>query len=77
MNAMITIAVTAAFLLAACSDNSSAPKQKTPSKPGATAPQQADPCEMQGIDMSKMSAEEHQKMMDDCEKAKRAKGSGQ
>lgn len=77
MNAMITIAVAAAVVLAACSDNSSAPQEKTPPKPAATAPQQADPCEMQGMDMSKMSAEEHQKMMDDCEKAKRAKGSGQ
>lgn len=68
-----------AILLSACSDYNATnePRTQTPSatnRPAETAPFAAlealpPECEMEGKDMSQMPAEEHQKMMDDCEAA--------
>ncbi len=59
-----------AILASGCSER----EQERPPAPAAavqaTMPKE---CDMAGMDMSKMSAEEHQKMLDDCEKAKARK----
>ena len=60
---LVTIA-----LISACERESATPTLK----PETSAPLSAN-CDMSG-DMSKMSAEEHQKMMEDCEKAKGGAG---
>ena len=48
-----------ALLVGACSRQEDTP---------TASPQKSSDCDMQGMDMSKMSAEEHQKMMADCAK---------
>lgn len=55
--------------LAACSDKEPASSPSTGANPAASSGSSTmGDCDMQGMDMSKMSAEEHQKMMEDCKK---------
>ena len=61
--AFLTLALAAA-LTSACSEKEASPP------PAAASKSLPATCDMSGMDMSKMSAEEHQKMLDDCEKAK-------
>lgn len=71
--AAVAVLWTAAFSVAGCSKPAPAPAE--PTRPSAAqSPSSVPPdCDMQGMDMSKMSAEEHKKMMEDCEKAKAAR----
>lgn len=56
--------------LGACSDKQPPSASGTATKPAASSGQSAmGDCSLEGMDMSKMSAEEHQKMMDDCKQA--------
>ena len=74
-----------ALFLVACSDRASAPEpQQTDEQPAAAqdsapsaqssveTPEQPamQDCDMSGMDMSKMTPEEHQKMMERCEQTK-------
>lgn len=72
-------------LLSACSDDPPAPQSSAPppAAPAATAPAekadmaaaeaaepQVDPCDLSGHDMSKMTADMHQDLVEACERSK-------
>lgn len=60
---MLAFVFVAAAITGGCDREREVPVQGPP--PAATQPMSKD-CDMSGMDMSKMSAEEHQKMMDEC-----------
>lgn len=57
----------ATLMLAACNN----PPQGPASGDKAAEPGTPPECDMSGMDMSKVTAQEHQKMMEDCARARR------
>lgn len=64
------VAVLAIVVGLAASDKELASSPGTGANPAASSGNSGmGDCNMEGMDMSKMSAEEHQKMIEDCKKA--------
>lgn len=70
-------AVAITLVVGACSQRQSPPSAQQPQQSTPPAAEEAtssamQDCDMSGADMQNMTAEEHQKMMEECEKAQRA-----